>query len=523
MDFSTPTAMAQHEAGKLHKTLGRFDIVFLLIAAIVSFETLGQVADYGGQAFTWTLILAVGFLIPYGLIFAETGAAFTDEGGAYVWVRNAFGRVAGAIAALLTWVTQPIWVGGTMAFLAVESWDAWVSPIAHGSLFDYLFKLVFIWATVTAAIMSLSRGKWITTVGAMLKVGLLVMFVGTAVIYALQNGVVGLSAGDFKPDLYGLFGLVPILLFAYVGFESANSAGGEMKDPAHDVPVSIARSGLTAAVCYLLPVLAILMVIPASEITGVGGLLDAVNQVYSVYGAASGFMITLTAIIFVVALMAQGAAWMIISDRMQAMAAADGSFFGGFFGKFHRNLGTPVRVNILSGVVGSVFMFAAMQLTTGTSASIFGVVLLISITTFLLSYLLVIPAAIKLRGMYPDVVRPYKVPISNARFAALGWVCFAWILLGSWVAIFPGTLERLFGLDYPFMEYWGVTQTQFEVFTLGTLAALLVLGVVGYLFGAPVRAESVDVDTSSNVPVPADGLVSDEASGTSVTTRESNR
>lgn len=504
MDLSKPTAMAQQEADKLHKTLGRFDIIFLLIAAVVSFETLGQVADYGGQAFTWTLILAVGFLVPYGLIFAETGAAFSEEGGAYVWVRNAFGRVAGAIAALLTWVTQPIWVGGTMAFLAVETWDTWVFSISHGSVFDYAFKLVFIWATVVAAVMSLSRGKWITTAGAILKVGLLVVFVGTTLIYAIQNGVVGLTAGDFKPDLYGLFGLVPILLFAYVGFESANSAGGEMKNPAHDVPVSIARSGATAAACYLIPVLAILLVVPSSEITGVGGLLDAVNRVYSVYGSASGFMITLTAIIFVLALMAQGAAWMIISDRMQAMAAADGSFFGGFFGKFHPELGTPIRVNCLSGVVGSVFMVAAMQLTTGESASIFGVVLLISITTFLLSYLLVIPAAIKLRGMYPEVVRPYQVPVSNTGFSVLGWVCFAWIALGSWVAIFPGTLESLFGLDYPFMDYWGVTRTQFEVFTLGTLAVLLVLGVTGYIFGAPVRAERSAVDPDSDVPVPVE-------------------
>ncbi len=489
----TQTVLAEQETAKLHKTLGRFDIVFLLIAAVISFETLGQVANYGGQAFTWTLVLAIAFLIPYGLIFAETGAAFAAEGGAYIWVRDAYGRVAGAIAALLTWVTQPIWVGGTMAFLAVESWNAWVSPIREGSVGDYLFKLVFIWVTVTAAVMSLRYGKWITTVGAIVKVFILGFFVFTTLIYGLQNGFSPLSFGDFKPDLYGLFGLVPLLLFAYVGFESANSAGGEMKNAARDVPVSIARSGLTAAACYLIPVLAILLVVPRDEVTGVGGLLDAVNRVYSVYGAAADALMTLTAVLFVLALVAQGAAWMIISDRMQAMAAADGSFFGGFFGRFSDRLGTPTRVNMLSGVVGTVFMLAAMQIT-GSSADLFVVVLLISITTFLLSYLLVVPAAVKLRGMYAEVPRPYRAPVSDAGFKALGAVCFAWILLGSWVAVFPGTLERLFGLDYPFVEYWGVTRLQFQAFTLGTLGVLLVLGLVGYVLGKPVREQrSVDV------------------------------
>jgi hypothetical protein len=177
---------------------------------------------------------------------------------------------------------------------------------------------------------------------------------------------------------------------------------------------------------------------------------------------------------------------MIISDRMQAMAAADGAFFRGFFGRFHPQLGTPVRVNILSGVVGTLFMLVAMQVS-GSAAAVFGVVLSISISTFLLSYLLVIPAAIRLRTLYPETVRPFQVPVSDRGFSALGWIAFAWVLLGSWVAVFPGTLERLFGKEYPFKEYWGVSQATFEVFTLGTLAFLLALGGVGYLLGAPVR------------------------------------
>jgi amino acid transporter len=173
---------------------------------------------------------------------------------------------------------------------------------------------------------------------------------------------------------------------------------------------------------------------------------------------------------------------------MQAMTAADGSFFGGFFGRFHPGLGTPVRVNLLSGVVATGFLLAAMQVT-GSGASVFGVVLTISISTFLLSYLLVIPAAIRLRTRYPERVRPFRVPVSDRGFALLGWTAFAWILLGSWVAVFPGTLERLFGEDYPFEDYWGVSQTTFETFTLGTLAFLILLCAVGYLRGAAVRSQ----------------------------------
>jgi len=482
-----PTELAAEQQALLHKTLRRFDIIFLLIAAVVGLETLGQVSLYGAEAFTWALVLAVFFLVPYGLIFAETGAAFSEEGGAYTWVRDAFGRPSAAVAAVLTWITQPVWVGGSMAFLAAETVSTYLTPLEQGSFGDYLFKIVFIWITVLAAIISLRKGKWLPTSGALIKVGLLAFFVLTTAIYAAKHGVVGLHGGDFSPTLLGLFGSVPILLFAYLGFESSNSAAGEMENPARDVPVSILRSCATAAACYLLPIFAILLVVPTEDITGIGGLLDAVGTVYSVYGGAADALLKLTAILFVYILMSQGAAWMIISDRMQAMTAADGSFFGGFFGHFHPGLGTPVRVNLLSGVVATVFLLAAMQVT-GSGASVFGVVLTISISTFLLSYLLVIPAAIRLRTRYPDHHRPFRVPVSDRGFAVLGWSAFAWVVLGSWVAVFPGTLERLFGEEYPFKEYWGVSQTTFEVFTLGTLAFLLALCAVGYVRGARVRA-----------------------------------
>ena len=59
--------------------------------------------------------------------------------------------------------------------------------------------------------------------------------------------------------------------------------------------------------------------------------------------------------------MTSGAVWMIGSDRIQAVAAYDGAF-PGFFGVFNRRLGTPVRVNVMSGVVAVVFTIVAIKL-----------------------------------------------------------------------------------------------------------------------------------------------------------------
>lgn len=493
MSSPDSTALANQQTQHLKKTLGRFDIVFLVLSAVLSIEILAQTASYGGETFTWTLVLAVFFLVPYALIFAETGSAFTGEGGAYIWVRNAFGRPAGALASILSWITQPVWVGGSMSFLAVATWSTYVTPIDSGSFVDYVFKLVFIWITVLAAVLSLSKAKWLPTLGGVLKLVFLGFFLITTIAYSVVHGVSGISAGGFAPSWLGFLGLVPLLLFGYLGFEATNSASDEMKNPKKDVPASIARSGGVAAACYLLPVLAVLLVVPQDRVSGIGNLLDAARIVFSVYGPAADTMVVIAAVLFVAILLSQGAAWMIISDRMQGLTAADGAFFGGFFGVFHRGLGTPVRVNLLSGAVATVFMIAAMQLT-GTSAALFGVVLSIAISTFLLSYLLIIPAAVKLRRSRPDVERPFRAPVGNAGFTVLGIVCTAWVLLGSWVAVFPGTLAALLGVHYDFVAEWSVDRLPFEILTIGTLFVLGALGLTGYVRGAKVRAQQHPVD-----------------------------
>ena len=91
------------ERAKLRRELTRLDTIFFLISAMVVVDTVGAIAIGGGQAFTWLVVLFVSFFIPSALASAELGAAVPDEGGAYVRVRMAFGRFAGALTSLLYW------------------------------------------------------------------------------------------------------------------------------------------------------------------------------------------------------------------------------------------------------------------------------------------------------------------------------------------------------------------------------------------------------------------------------------
>lgn len=487
-------AFADEQRHRMVKSLRLFDLIFFGIATVVSLDTIGQISSFGAETFTWMLLLVPLFVVPYAWIMSEMSGAFAQEGGPYYWMRLAFGRGWAGLGAVLYWITNPLWLGGSLCFIATETFSSQISHLASGSLLDYVFKLGFVWVGILVAVMSLRRGKWIPSVGAFVKIGLVAIVSVTVVIYALKHGVHGYALKDFfSPTAAGFLGAVPVLVFALSGFECGTAASDEMEDARRDGPVYIMRSASISVLCYLIPVLAVLLVVPASKITGVAGFMDAVSTTFSVYGGAQDALVKLAGLAFIFTLLTQGAAWMMGSDRVLAAAGIDGTF-PRWIGEFHPRLGTPVRVNLFSGAVATAFVIVAQNLTSGDAGTTFAIVLTVAISTVLMSYLIIYPSVLVLRRTMPDVPRPFVVPygINGLRFATGAATFFA--LLGSWVALFPGTLESLLGVDYDFHETWGVSRARFELLTLGTVAVIVVLTLVGLAAGRAERRRSGVVD-----------------------------
>jgi amino acid transporter len=229
-----------------------------------------------------------------------------------------------------------------------------------------------------------------------------------------------------------------------------------------------------------------------------------VTETFSVYGGAQDFLLGAMTLCFVGTLLTSGAVWMIGSDRILAVAAYDGAF-PGFFGVFNRTFGTPIRVNTMSGIFASIFMIVAVASFHGGADAKFVVVLTIAISTTLISYLWVFPAAVKLRFSHPHVYRPYRVPGGDRGMWIVGILTTFWVALGSFVAVFPGVLEKVFGLSYDFKDEWGVSRGTYEALTLGTLAVVLAIALVGYALGRSVREQVavVPLEAEPSAPAPA--------------------
>ena len=516
------TADAISEKKKLQKHFARFDILFFLICTLVGVDTLGAVASDGPQAFTWLIFLAVLFFVPYALLTAELGTTFPEEGGPYIWTRLAFGRGVAAVNSLIYWISNPIWVGGTLGITALATAQQFFNGgkalpgaqiLGGASASDVLFVLIFIWFAVIAAIVSFRVGKWVPTVGAFVRIGVLGFFAISVVVYAIVNGIHGtFGAGKFLPSYTIFIAAVPVLFFNYVGFELPNAAGEEMKNPQRDVPFAVARSAVGTVLLYGLPILAILVLLPARRITGLGGFLDAIKSVFTVYGGhvtASGTPVLtgagkvlgwVMAVAFILALLSSGTTWIMGADRAQAMAALDGAA-PRVLGRFSARFGTPIAVNLLSGIVATAVMVMAFTITHGSAAKYFTVVLGLVISTTTISYIMIFPALIKLRYSHAHVPRPYKLPGGAAGFWAVGLLCTFWAIFASIVLVYPGIGTSDPNAALP----QGFTRGQFELSQVIPLAVFLLAGILFYVAGARTRRNMVRVPIAEEMGLESAG------------------
>jgi amino acid transporter len=489
------TAAAGEERKKLRRSVGRLDTAFLMLAAIIVLDTLGAVSSYGAQAFTWLIVMIVFFLVPYGLLTAELGTAFPEEGGPYVWVKLAFGRAAAAVVSVMYWVDNPIWLAGTLAVTAMATFGVFFVTLSLA--WQYVFGLIFVWAGIATVIMALKFGKWVATGGAVIRVVLMAFFTLTVVFYAIGHGVHGFGAGAFKPTWAVFLLAAPILIFDLEGFELPSSASEEMRNPRKDVPFGVLRSGIGTVLFYGVPILAILLVLRPSQLSSVGGFVDALQTVFVVYGGhttSSGVVLTgagkilgdICAIGVILGLLSSGVVWLIGSDRTQAVAGFDGAA-PRWMGYFSKRLGTPIGVNLLSGVVSSGVLVLALTLTSGNAAKYFSATLGLVISMVTITYVLIFPAVIRLRYKYPDLPRPYRIPGGTAGLWVAGILTTAWAAFTTLAIIYPGI-----GTAHPDSSLpsgFSGERVQYTLSQVIPLAVMILIGLGLYALGGRTRSQ----------------------------------
>jgi amino acid transporter len=493
MGESAAVAELVAEKRKLKKSLFRFDMIFFTVCAIVALDTIGQSSSYGAQAILWLIVSAVTFLIPYGLITAELGAAFPTEGATYDWIRLAYGHFAGAVVSVLYWLSNPIWLGGTLTATTIAALDAlWGSQLGGNQGWETVIGFLFIWGAVTMNILSLRYMKWVPNLGAIMRLALLGFFAILVLIAGLKGGFKGSLSGFFPSDATVLIGVIGVIVFQWIGFELQTNASEEMENPQRDVPRAVYTSGIICFVAYAIPILGVVLILSTDQLSNVSGFVSAYQfGSQTVFGGAAPFFNHVAAIAMVFVLLSSGTTWLMGSDRLMAIGALAGSG-PKQLGYFSARFGTPIVVNVLSGIISTFFMVITFDVTGGGLSGFFAAVLGLVISTTTFSYILIFPTFLTLRRKYPNVKRPFVVPGGNVG----AWVCVVltefWVIGATVFALWPGLFTSAWSADAS-----GVDRFRFELYNGIAIVFLIAVAIVFWWVG---RGHAIHTEPAGAMP-----------------------
>lgn len=386
----TPRSAAPH---LFKRVLKRFDMLLFTVCAILIVDQLAASAAIGTSSIFWWLLTLVLFFIPYGLITAELATSYPEQGGIYAWVRRAYGARWGARTSWLYWVNVALWMPSV--YLLFSGILAQILGIELALWTQIAVAIVLTWVTIWMDIASLSHGKWVPNLGAVLKAAIMLAIGGGGAWYAINHGLANdFSVAGITPKWTDGLGFLPVIVYNFLGFELMSGASEEMENPRRDVMISIAVSGLLITFFYLLGTIGILVALPVDQIGLVEGLVDTLRVLFGDSGAARVFVSVLGAAALYT-LYANMVTWTMGANRSIAEAAYRGDM-PKIFGRMHARNQTPLGASIITGVV-STAVIVLYGLLASTAEDLFWTLFKFSTIVFLLPYLLMFLAFVTLR------------------------------------------------------------------------------------------------------------------------------
>ncbi|WP_431041456.1 amino acid permease [Streptomyces sp. P1-3] len=392
-----------------------------------------SVAPYGTVSLLAFAVLTVG-AIALALVFGRLARRDPRTGGPYVYAREAFGDFAGFLSSWSFWTMA--WVSNAaLAFGAVGYIDV-LLPGEMSKSAKLSMALLALWLPALA---NLAGTRW---VGAVQVVSTVLKYVPLLFV-----AVVGLfffdpaNLGEFNAGggsaMGGLTAAAALLLYSYVGVESAAMSAGEVRDPERNVGRASVLGTIAAALVYLLGTVAVFGTVSHDKLVdSEAPFSDAVNAMFS--GGWGGTLIAAAAVISIVGSLN---GWTLMSAQAPYAAAKDGLFPALFAVK---RRGVPVYGVLVGVVLASVLTVLNY---TSNSDRVFETLVLITTFSATVPYLLATGAQLYflLSGRHDEVRRGRLV--WDAVLALTGFGFSFWLVAGAgYAAVYQGTLFLFAGV-----------------------------------------------------------------------------
>ncbi len=395
----------------LARVLRRRDLVAFAINSVIGAGIFGIPAVLYARvgALAWGAMLAAAMVVALiTLCFAEVGSAFRETGGPYLYARRVFGRAIGFQVGWLMWIARLTGFAAVLNLFVTYVGYFLPSAVQGAPRAAIVTAVIALLAAVN--FLGVRRAALLNNALTVAKLVPLAAFVLVGLFYVETERLLPTAGVTASSAL----ATVMLAIYAFSGFELLAVPGGEVRDPARDIPFALLAGLAVVAVVYVGVQIVCIGVVP-----NLGGsarpLADAARIALGPRGAAfmaAGALVSTLGVSHTIVLGAARLPFAMAEQGQLPMALAS----------VHSRYRTPW----VSLLVSATCLLVFTLVTTFTSA--------VTLTVgFRVLVYLVTCAALPVMRRRPDLPRAsYRVPMGDGVAAAAVAVCAVLLAARPW-------------------------------------------------------------------------------------------
>ncbi|MFI6466581.1 APC family permease [Streptomyces sp. NPDC050528] len=383
-------------------------LALMTTSSVASLRAAPTMAVYGLACVFLYLVPAVVFLLPTALVSAELASGWS--GGVYRWVSEGLSKPLGFLAVWCQFAMTIFYYPSLLAFVASTISYVIDPALASNGLYTAIVIMVLYWTGVwvssrgTKALAGLS--SWGLIIGTLVP-GTLLVVLGMVFLAQGNPSAAPMTSSHLLPEWTGLASLVLIVnnFLSYSGMEMNAVHVSSLKDPAKEYPKSMFLAMGLVLLIFILPALAISWVVPSDQTSLTAGVMQAFNAFFSYFHI--GWMTPIAAVMLVSASLGGMLTWLAGPSKGLLEISRSEGYLPPFLQKLNR-FGVQQNILVTQGVVTTVIALGYALLPN--VSNVYWIFSTITTQVYLIVYLLMFVAAMRLRKTQPDHPRGYRVP-----------------------------------------------------------------------------------------------------------------
>lgn len=355
--MSKPESVTENK-NELGRKLGLGAVIALGVGTTVGsgiFSSLSEVAAAAGSSLFLVLAFLIGGLlqIPANFCYGELASAFPEDGGQYVYFREAGSRPLAFLCGWISfWATDPPSI--SIMALAIANYLGFFLPL--GGLTLKLVATAFVIIFMFVHLRSVEGGGKFQTFITALKVLPFILIIGIGIFFL--KGDLVLSSQTLPGAATGFAALmagISATTWSFDGMAAPCYMSGEIKDPKKNLPRGLV---LTAVVVLLLYVGLTVVASGLLSVTELAASDAPIALLASKIPGIGNFAGPLVAVMAVIVVIGSLSSCIMFQPRIEYAMARDGLFFKQF-GHVNEKWQTPDFSIIVQCAVGIILIFAS--------------------------------------------------------------------------------------------------------------------------------------------------------------------